>query len=107
MLLCLPVGRFASDLGQILLPVTAAQPELCQSYLLMSESIKIRPVQWVFITQQTWSYAICMYRYWQTGILIGAVTVRGCRLRLCVEVKGGLCSCLCSLSGPDIGRGEL
>lgn len=101
-LLCLPVGRVASDLGQILPPLTAAQTSLCQRYLLMSESIRIRPVQRVFITQQTWSCAICVYRHLQMGILIGAVTVRECRLRLWVQVKGGLCSCLHSLSGPDM-----
>lgn len=54
-LLCLPVGRFALDLGQILLPLTAAWPNLCQRYLLMSGNIRIRPVQQVFITLQTWS----------------------------------------------------
>lgn len=29
-LLCLPVGRYASELGLILLPLTAAYPSLCQ-----------------------------------------------------------------------------
>lgn len=54
-LLCLPVGRFALDLGQILFPLTAAWPNLCQRYLLMSGIIRIRPMQQVFITLQTWS----------------------------------------------------
>lgn len=53
MLLCLPVGRFASGLGHILLPLTPAQPTLCQKHLLMAESIRIRPAQQVFITQRT------------------------------------------------------
>lgn len=90
MLLCLPVGRFASCLGQILLPLTAARPNLCQRYMLMSEGIRIRPAQQVFVTQQTWSHAICMYSYLQTylhvqifankDILIRGVTVRGAGL---------------------------
>lgn len=105
-LLCLPVGRFASDLGQILLPLTAARPDFCQRYLLMSESIRIRPTQQVFITRQTRSYAVCMYRYLQTDILIVGVTVRGCRLMLCVQVKESLCSCLCPLRGPNTERAD-
>lgn len=106
-LLCLPVGRFASDLGQILLPLTDLCPDLCQRYLLMSGSIRMKPAQQVFITRQTWSYAICMYGYLQTDILIGGVTVRGCSLMLYVQVKEGLCCCLCSVRGPNIERGEL